>query len=39
MSEADAEDGLHGLDEPLAITNDTRLNIEIWVLNFASFLS
>ena len=28
MSEADAEDGLHGLDEPLAITNDTRLNIE-----------
>src|SRR3990167_296704 len=28
MSEADAEDGLHGLDEPLAIINDTRLNIE-----------
>ncbi len=28
MSEADAEDGLHGLDEPLAIKNDTRLNIE-----------
>ena len=28
MSEADAEGGLHGLDEPLAITNDTRLNIE-----------
>ncbi len=26
MSEADAEDGLHGLDEPLAITNDTRFN-------------
>ena len=26
MSEADAEDGLHGLDEPLAIKNDTRLN-------------
>jgi len=28
MSEADAEDGLHGLDEPLATINDTRLNIE-----------
>ena len=28
MSEANAEDGLHGLDEPLAIINDTRLNIE-----------
>jgi len=28
MSEADAEDGLHGLDEPLAKTEDTRLNIE-----------
>src|SRR3989338_6355275 len=28
MSEANAEDGLLGLDEPLAITNDTRHNIE-----------
>jgi len=28
MSEANAEDGPQGLDEPLAITNDTRLNIE-----------
>ena len=28
MSEADAEDGLHGLDELLAIINDTSLNIE-----------
>ena len=28
MSEANAEDGLHGLDETLAIKNDTRLNIE-----------
>ena len=38
MSEADAEDGLHGLDEPLAIKNDTRLNIEFAFLPTASSL-
>ena len=38
MSEADAEDGLHGLDEPLAIKNDTRLNIEFVFLSDRFFL-
>src|SRR3989338_11231436 len=38
MSEADAEDGLHGLDEPLAIKNDTRLNIEFAFFPTASSL-
>ena len=38
MSEADAEDGLHGLDEPLAIKNDTRLNIEFAFLSDCFFL-
>ena len=38
MSEADAEDGLQGMDEPLAIKNDTRLNIEFAFLSDCFFL-